>query len=201
MKRSSFARLATLSLLIAALLTPPAFTTAAAPAAGPPPPAPPAQGEHVNVNGFFSVDPAQQGTTFQAAIVMEIPRGLHVNSNRPLGKYSVPTSVKIDAPRGLRITPVSYPRGAVRTFRFGGTAAERLAVYEGRAIMRFSVTVPAGYELGVARIRANVQFQSCSDEVCFPPARRELVLPIAIVNRDTPMNRINQRYFGNGRRR
>jgi hypothetical protein len=51
----------------------------------------------------------------------------------------------------------------------------------------------------VARIRANVQFQSCSDEVCFPPARRELTLPIAIVNRNTASRRINQRYFG-GRR-
>lgn len=201
MKSISFARLATLSLLLAALLTPPArFTARAATAAAPPEPA--AQSNNVGVNGFFSVDPAQQGTTFQAAVVMEIPNGLHVNSNRPLGKYAVPTTVKIDAPRGFRVTPVTYPRGTVRTFRFGGDAAgERLAVYEGRAIMRFNVTVPANFELGVARVRANVQFQSCSDEVCFPPARRELVLAIAIVSRDTPMNRINQRYFGGGGRR
>jgi DsbC/DsbD-like thiol-disulfide interchange protein len=196
MNRISSARLATLSLLLAALLLPPAFQTAAAPAA----PAP-AQSDQIGVNGFFSVDPAQQGATFQAAIVMGIPRGLHVNSNRPLGKYSVPTTVKVDAPRGLKVTPVNYPRGAVRTFRFGGAEAERLAVYEGSAIMRFNVSVPADYELGVARIRVTVNFQSCSDEVCFPPTRRELVLPIAIVNRDTPMNRINQRYFGNGGRR
>jgi DsbC/DsbD-like thiol-disulfide interchange protein len=198
MKRISFARLATLSLLLAALLAPPSFTNAAAPA---PPPGPPAQSENIGINGFFSVDPAQQGTTFQAAIVMGIPRGLHVNSNRPLGKYAIPTTVKVNAPRGLKVTPVNYPRGAVRTFRFGGAAAERLAVYEGNAIMRFNVTVPADYELGVAHIRVNVQFQSCSDEVCFPPARRDLVLAIAIVDRNTPMNRINQRYFGSGGRR
>ena len=185
----SFARLATLCLLLAALLTPPGYTTAA--------PAP--QSENIGINGFFSVDPAQQGSTFRAAIVLDIPRGLHVNANRPLGKYSVPTKVKIDAPRGLRISAVSYPRGTVRTFRFGGAEAERLAVYEGRTILRFNVTVPPGQELGVAHIRANVQFQSCSDEVCFPPARRELTLPIAIVNRDTPSHRINQRYFGRGR--
>jgi len=195
MKRISFARLVTLSLLLAALLTPPVPAATAAPT-------PAAQANNVGINGFFSVDPAQQGTSFRAAILMEIPDGLHVNSNRPLGKYAVPTTVKIDAPRGLRITPVSYPRGSVRTFRFGShSAGERLAVYEGRAIMRFNVTVPAGFEVGVARIRVNVQFQSCTDEVCFPPARRELVLPIAIVTRDTPMNHINERYFGSGRKR
>jgi DsbC/DsbD-like thiol-disulfide interchange protein len=184
-------------MLLAALLTPPGYTTAAPVTA----PVPAAQSNNIGINGFYSVDPAPQGSTFQAAIVMEIPRGLHVNSNRPLGKYAVPTKVTIDAPRGLRVSAVNYPRGAVRVFRFGGSDAERLAVYEGRAIFRFNVTVPAGQELGVARIRANVQFQSCSDEVCFPPARRELTLPIAIVDRATPSRRINQRYFGSGRRR
>lgn len=192
MKSISLSRLLTLSLLLAALLTPPAYTKTTAAAA---------QGGDVGVNGFFSVDPAHQGSTFQAAIVLDIPDGLHVNSNRPLGKYAIPTSVKIDAPAGLRVTAVSYPRGTVRTFRFGGGEPERLSVYEGRAIIRFSVTVPPGQEQGVARIRANVQFQSCSDEVCFPPTRRELTLPIAIVDRSIPSNRINQRYFGGGRRR
>lgn len=197
MKSIPSARLATLSLLLAALLAPPVYTKTGAAA----PAAPSPQGGNIGVNGFFSVDPAPQGSSFQAAIVLDIPDGLHVNSNRPLGKYAVPTTVKIDAPRGLRVSAVSYPRGAVRTFRFGGAEPERLSVYEGRAIIRFNVTVPAGMEMGVARIRANVQFQSCSDEVCFPPTRRELTLPVVIADRNTPPRRINQRYFGGGGRR
>ena len=87
-------------------------------------------------------------------------------------------------------------------FRFGeGAPEERLAVYEGRAIVRFNVVVPADYEQGVAHVRASVRFQSCNDEVCFPPATRELDLAIAIVGRDTPVNHINGQYFGSGRRR
>ena len=205
MKRDSVNRLALALLLLAAALAPvrqetaharEVITKAEAEAVGPEP-----QGGNINVNGFFSVDPAQQGSTFQAAVVMEIPRGLHVNSNRPLGKYAIPTTIKVSAPKGLRVTPVSSPRGAVRAFRFGGAAEERLAVYEGRTIFRFNVTVPPGQELGVARVRVSVRFQSCSDEVCFPPATRELTLPIAIVGRDTPSNRINSVYFPGGRKR
>jgi DsbC/DsbD-like thiol-disulfide interchange protein len=193
-RRFSYALFAgSLLLAFAALLAPAGRAGGAAPAP---------QASNVGVNGFFSVDPAQQGSTFQAAVVLDIPRGLHVNGNKPLGKYAVPTTVKIDAPRGLRISPVTYPQARVQTFSFGGGAPpERLAVYEGRAVIRFNVTVPAGHELGVARIRANVRFQTCSDEVCYPPASRELVLPIAIVNRDTPSTRINHQYFGGGRRR
>ena len=211
MRRKLFAPLASMLLLTSVVTTAPASRAKdfGAPAAvndapavtAPTHAAPAPQAENVGINGFFSVDPAQQGTNFQAAIVMEIPRGMHVNSNRPLGKYAVPTSVKVDSPRGLRVTPVSYPRGAVRSFSFGGAAAERLAVYEGKAIFRFNVSVAPNAELGVARVRVNVRFQSCTDEVCFPPATRELILPIAIVNRDTPSNRINHMNFGGGGRR
>ena len=196
MRRKVFARRTALFLFFAVLLAPAEFTSRAAPKSSTP-----AQGGNVNVNGFFSVDPAQQGSSFQAAIVMEIPRGLHVNGNRPLGKFAIPTTVKVDAPRGMKVSAVTYPRAEVRSFRFGNDVpAERLAVYEGRAIMRFNVTVPANFERGVARIRVNVRYQSCSDSVCFPPRSQELTLPIAIVDPGHPFNRINGQYFGGGGR-
>jgi hypothetical protein len=209
MRRKLYPGLAAALLTFAALLAPAAPATTVAPHAPAADadasfnvePEPEPQANTVGINGFFSVDPAQQGSTFQAAVVMEIPRGLHVNSNRPLGKYAVPTTVKVDAPRGFRVTPVTYPRGTVRSFRFGGAAEDRLAVYEGRTIFRFNVSVPANHRLDVETVRVNVRFQSCNDEVCFPPATRELALRIAVVGRDTPSNRINGQYFGGGRKR
>ena len=162
-------------------------------------PEPEPQASSIGVNGFFSVDLAQQGSTFQAAVVMEIPDGLHVNANKPLGKYSVPTVVKVDAPRGFRVTPVTYPRGTVRTFSFGGSDATRIAVYEGRTLIRFNVSVPADQPFGVETVRISVRFQSCTDEVCYPPATRNLDMHIGVVGRDAPVKRINGQYFGGGR--
>lgn len=176
----------------------PAPATAAANAVEPPAPAAVQNGK-VPVNGYFSVDPAQQGTTFQAAVVLDIPGGLHVNSNRPLGKFAIPTRVTIEAPRGLRVTPVTYPRGKVMTFPFAPD--EKLAVYEGQTVMRFNVTVPANHPVGVERVRVLVNYQSCNDEVCFPPQKAEMSLAIAVVTKETPMNRVNTRLFGGGRRR
>jgi DsbC/DsbD-like thiol-disulfide interchange protein len=207
MRRKLYPTLAAALLSLAALLAPTTPATANATDADAPHAAagaafePEPQASSIGVNGFFSVDPAQQGSTFQAAVVMEIPRGLHVNSNKPLGKYAVPTVVKVDAPRGFRVTPVTYPRAAVRTFSFGGAAEERLAVYEGRAIFRFNVSVPANHSPGVETVRVSVRFQSCDDNVCYPPASRELTLRIAVVGRDTPSNRVNGAIFGGGKRR
>lgn len=201
MNRRNNTRLAAFLLLLLAVSSAPSTPATMNAALGVSRIEPAPQANNIGINGFFSVDPAQQGSTFQAAIVLDIPRGLHVNSNRPLGKYAVPTVIKVEPPRGLKVTPLTYPRAQVRTFRFGESAPEeRLAVYEGRAIARFNVTVPAGYEMGVARIRVSVRFQSCNDEVCFPPATRELALRIAVVGRDTPSNRVNGAIFG-GRRK
>ena len=202
MKRDSFIRLVLALLVLASALAPlqPASaneTTSVEPAA----PGPEPQASNIGVNGFFSVDRAQQGSSFQAAVVMEIPGGLHVNANKPLGKYAVPTVVKVDAPRGFRVTPVSYPRGSVRTFRFGGSDETRVAVYEGRAIFRFNVSVPASQPFGVENVRVSVRFQSCTDEVCYPPATRNVELHVPVVGRDAQVNRVNGQYFGGGRRK
>src|SRR3954454_8635935 len=87
----------------------------------------------VKTRGEFAYDKAQRGKAIQAAVVIEIPDGYHVNSNQPLGKYAIPTQLKLEAPSGIRVTPVMYPRSAVRTFKFSD---EKLSVYEGRTVLR-----------------------------------------------------------------
>ncbi len=148
---------------------------------------------NISVNGFFASDKAQRGRMVQAAVVMEIPRDFHVNGNKPLGKYAVPTTLKIDAPGGIRISAVTYPRAQVKTFSF---SEEKLAVYEGRVTMRFNVTVPAGFDQGVTELRVRLRYQSCTSEVCFPPQTREITMPIAVVGAGDSVKRINARIFG-----
>lgn len=152
----------------------------------------------ISVNGFFAADKAQRGRTIQAAVIMEIPRDFHVNGNRPLGKYAVPTSLKISASGGIKVGPISYPRAQVKSFSF---SEEKLAVYEGRVVMRFNITLPSNYEQGVTELRARLRYQSCTNEVCFPPQNREITMPIAVVGANDSVKRINGHIFGGGRRR
>src|SRR5437870_4004374 len=82
----------------------------------------------IGVKAYFSTDRVPRGHLVQAAIVLEIPAGYHVNSNRPMNKYAIPTNLKIEAPRGVVIGPVAYPRATVR--RLKAVNNELLAVYE-----------------------------------------------------------------------
>jgi hypothetical protein len=148
---------------------------------------------NISVNGFFASDKAQRGRTVQAAVVMEIPRDFHVNSNRPLGKYFRATSLKVSAQGGIKVGPVSYPRGSVRKFSF---SEEQLSVYEGRVVMRFNITIPSNFEQGVTELNVRLAYQSCSNEVCFQPETRNITMPIAVVGANESVKRINANIFG-----
>jgi hypothetical protein len=154
----------------------------------------PAPDPNIGVNGYYSNDKAQRGRTIQAAIVMEIPSGYHVNSNRPLNKYSIPTGLKIEGPRGVTVGPVIYPRSIVRKLK--AVNNEPLAVYEGRAILRFNVTVPANYQGGEVVLKARLRYQSCNDEVCFPPKNHDVDMGIGIVGANDRVKPANGWVFG-----
>lgn len=158
----------------------------------------PAAQANIRVNGFFAADKAQRGRTVQAAVVLDIPEGFHINSNRPLAKFLIPTSLKIEAPDGVKIGPVSYPRAQLRSFSF---SEEKLSVYEGRTVLRFTVTIPADFATGVTELRARVKYQSCNNEACFPPATRSISMPISVVGPNESVKRINANLFGGGGRK
>ncbi len=138
----------------------------------------------VAVSGFFVSVGAQtvtgsiaggaitRGGSARATIVLNIPGGLHVNSNRPDSEYSVPTTVRATG-RGLTIGAVRYPRGRSRKFEF---SQDRINVYEGRAAFLFDVTVPANFRGNTARINVTVKYQACTNEVCYAPKSKSITL-------------------------
>lgn len=154
----------------------------------------PAPDPNIGVKGYYSNDRAQRGRTIRAAIVIDIPAGYHVNGNRPLNKYSIPTALKIEAPRGVTVGPVAYPRAIVRKLK--ATNNEPLAVYEGRAILRFNVTVPANYQGNEVVLKARLRYQSCNDEVCYPPKNQDVDMGIGVVGANDRVQRANGWIFG-----
>ena len=125
----------------------------------------------VNVSGSIAPDKVKKGRVVRASVVMDIPKGLHVQSNKPLDKYLIATKLDVETPSGMKIGPVSYPRAVMRNLKFSKGA---VAVYEGRATLRFNVTVPANYSGSSGEIKGKLRFQACNDEACFPPVTREV---------------------------
>lgn len=133
---------------------------------------------NISVVGYFATDKAQKGKPLRVAIVIDVPSGYHINSNRPLESYLIATSVKVEPENGLRAGVVTYPRPVLRNFKFSN---KQMSVYEGQARLKFSVPIPANYSDGDAKIKARVRLQSCNEEACFPPKSYDVDLKIDVV--------------------
>lgn len=125
----------------------------------------------VNVSGSVAPDKVKKGRVVRATVVMDIPSGLHVQSSKPLDKFLVATKLDVETPSGMKVGPISYPRALMRKLKF---SKGMVAVYEGKAMLRFNVTVPANYSGGSGEIKGKLRFQACNDESCFPPVTREV---------------------------
>jgi DsbC/DsbD-like thiol-disulfide interchange protein len=152
-----------------------------------------AQAPNIGVNGYFANDKAQKGRIVQAAVVIDIPSGYHINSSRPLESFLIPTSLKVEAPSGVRVGAVMYPRAALRKFKF---SQKQLSVYENKVILRFNVTVPANYSGGSVDLKAHLRLQSCNDEVCFPPKNFDQNMRIDVTGANDRVKRVNGWVFG-----
>lgn len=119
-----------------------------------------------------SVGAVARGGSVKGTVTLSIPGGLHTNSNRPSKDYLIATTVKVSAV-GARAGAVTYPRGRNRKFQF---SEEPLNVYEGTVSFPFNLTVPPGFKGNVVKVRAVVRYQACTDEVCYPPKSKEVVL-------------------------
>ena len=127
------------------------------------------------------------------AVVMDIPHGYHVNSNRPLESFLKATQLSVETTSGVRAGAVIYPRASLRKFAFSKT---NLSVYEGRVILRFNVTVAANFRDGNLEVKAKLNYQSCSDALCFPPQYREVRVGLPVVSANESVKRINGEIFG-----
>jgi thiol:disulfide interchange protein DsbD len=131
----------------------------------------------VNVSGSIAPDKVKKGRITRASVVLDIPSGLHVQSSKPLDKFLVATKLDVETPSGMQVGPISYPRPVMRKLKF---SKGNVAVYEGRAMIRFNVTVPANYSGGSGEIKGKLRFQACNDESCFPPVTREVKMWINV---------------------
>lgn len=156
-----------LALSTALLLIPASFFATPLPQSAP----------NIPVTGSLASNHAARGRTVQGTIVMDIPAGYHANSNRPLERFLIASQLQIEAPKGIRVGPVVYPRAILRSLKF---SKSKVSVFEGRTTMRFSVTVPRNYEGKSAELKARLRFQSCSDDLCFPPQTREVKLWLGV---------------------
>lgn len=129
------------------------------------------------VSGTIGDGSVERGKKTRAVVVLDIPKELHANSNKPKSEYLIPTTVKVTPVTGLKIGAVEYPEGEDKKFGF---SENFLNVYEGKVEFGFDVTPLKNFRGDKVSIDVAVRYQACNDEVCFPPKTKRLTLTATI---------------------
>jgi len=144
--------------------------------------------EIVSVEVLPSQDKIVPGTEFSLAIVLTIKPTLHINSNKPLGEFFIPTEITFDPRANLSFGSPEFPQAELKSFSFSD---EKVAIFEGKVVIFVAVSTSPSLQLGPVVISGKVSYQGCNDTVCFAPAEQafELELPVAAADESAaPLN-------------
>ena len=112
--------------------------------------------------------PLTAGHSSVAVVTARIADGWHINSNRPIGDYAIPTRVEVTSPAATSVGPIAYPEAHLVTLAFAGT--EKLSVYSGTVQFRIPISASAAFRNGVgAPAKIELHFQACNDSQCLRP--------------------------------
>jgi thiol:disulfide interchange protein DsbD len=102
----------------------------------------------------------------------------HINSNRPIGEYYIPTRLEVAPPAHVEAGAIAYPAARLITLAFAG--AEKLSVFSGT--VQFSVPLIADADLRRdvgAPAKIELHYQACNDSQCLRPTSISTTLDLA----------------------
>jgi DsbC/DsbD-like thiol-disulfide interchange protein len=117
------------------------------------------------------------GGSAEATVRVTIQSGYHINANPPTYPYLKATELEITPAPGLSVGPVSYPKPFDKKFAF---AEKPLRVYEGETEIKATLKTEKSAPPGQRSISGRLRIQACDDQVCYPPGKLELAIPVNI---------------------
>jgi thiol:disulfide interchange protein DsbD len=117
---------------------------------------------------FISLDAVPQGKAFEAAVVVAIQQGYHMNSHTPSESYLIPTTLTATPPAGFKVVDTMYPPGKKIKFQF---ADQPLDVYSGNVTVKLKLAADASAPVGATTIPVVLRYQACSETTCLPPVK------------------------------
>jgi cytochrome c biogenesis DsbD-like protein len=146
----------------------------------------------VTARALLATDAAHPASSVRAAVVAQVTAGFHINDHKPTLDYLIPTELKLEPTKELRVEKVVYPKGESRKFEFSDTP---LSVYEGTFVVGAILKVASTIRPGTYAINGKFAYQACNDHACLPPASVPLSLIVKVVSRSVSLKRVNADVF------
>jgi cytochrome c biogenesis protein CcdA/thiol-disulfide isomerase/thioredoxin len=145
------------------------------------------------VTPLVASDGVVAGTQARLALQVALPDGFHVQSNRPRDLSLIPTELTVEAPAGLRVTEVVFPK-AVDFVQAG--LPEPLLVFDQRFVIGVVVEVASSVTAGAITVPVRLRYQACDDKMCYAPSTVQAAWTLPVVAAGTAVRAQHADVFG-----
>ena len=113
-------------------------------------------------------DRVRAGAPAHVRLKVVHPSGFHVQSDKPRDPALIATALTLTPPVGISVVRTTYPKSTDLAQPGRG---EPLAVFSGTFVIDVEIALARSVSPGTIDIPGELRYQSCTDQICFPPAR------------------------------
>ncbi len=150
-------------------------------------------GELVRAEAKLSLSRFHAGSSGYLAVRAEIADGWHINSNKPLDKYLIPTILEVYAPEGIEIAGILYPEPDLMKLEI---SEGDMALYHGTVTFGAYLKIADSVEPGSYSVRAILKYQGCNNLTCLEPASAMATIDLAVGSIDEMTEIQHEEIFG-----
>ena len=149
--------------------------------------------------GPFAISPlaespvAHAGTSVRAILKVEIPPGLHMNSNVPRDPFLIPATLSFEPPPGVTVKEIVFPKSSLFKLE---SLPDPLDVFTGDVLIGVQFELAKDLAAGPVIIPARFGYQACDDHLCYQPRKLDTKWTIEIVPAGRAVVPQNRALFG-----
>ena len=129
----------------------------------------------VTIQAVPADGPLKIGQPAVIGIELSIAKPYHINADRPLEEYLIPTTLELEPVAGVTFGKPVFPAAPVKKLPFSDS---QMAVYEGTVRISVEITPDASVRQKDLFLKGNVRYQACDDRACLPPVRKPFSLEL-----------------------
>lgn len=150
----------------------------------------------IDVKTFLSTDGVVPGDDIKLAVELNIKEGWHINSNKPLDEFLIPTKISIVNfdKSFFNLEKVVYPPAQEVTLSFSD---KPLSAWEGIVYAGAAVKAPSDMQPGSYKFIVEVEYQSCNNSTCLPPMTIKDTVTVNVTNDKETISETNREIFKN----
>ena len=123
-------------------------------------------------------DVTHTGTTYRVAIDARLEPGYHVNSNKPLEDFLIPTVLTLEPPAGIALNALAWPE-PIMLEQVG--ANQPLAVFEEEFVIGATFALGSDLVPGNYTVPGTLRYQACDERMCYIPTTAAVEFQLSVV--------------------